>query len=107
MMDKKCQHTQAKTHTTVTVNRRNDALPGSKNWGINQNPRLQPCKQDITLHGLHLEHSNAPGITNFIVWTSFCVILLRKVQLKEKLGLVFKKTSSVGFEIQSEAKEEK
>jgi hypothetical protein len=37
----------------------------------------------------------------------FCVILLRKVQLKEKLGLVFKKASSVGFEIQSEAKEEK
>jgi hypothetical protein len=38
------QHTQAKTHTTTNHSRWNDALPGSKNWGINQIPRLQPCK---------------------------------------------------------------
>jgi hypothetical protein len=36
-----------------------------KDWGINQNPRLQPCKtarETSPLFELHWKHANAPTI---------------------------------------------
>ena len=68
-----------KTHTTITNRPKwwNDALPGWKDWGINQNPRSQPCKYRHYCTG-NLEH------LTYFIWTSFVCVIYTRIYTAKK-----------------------